>query len=86
MVRKVYELARDKKNLLVPLDSYHTHDHGLEELKIFSPLVTPGSYRGVFDTVIAGIGRISSKIGRGAKATTRRQRRGNSLRQMIDLS
>ena len=34
------------------LDSNHTHEHVLRELELYAPLVTPGSYCVVFDTVI----------------------------------
>ncbi len=51
-VTQVRELARDKKQILVILDSHHTHDHVLEELTLYSPLVTKGSYLIVFDTVV----------------------------------
>lgn len=37
---------------LVCLDSNHTHEHVLAELEAYAPLVTPGSYCIVFDTVI----------------------------------
>lgn len=40
------------KRVLVSLDSNHTHDHVLGELEAYAPLVTPGSYCVVFDTVI----------------------------------
>lgn len=49
---QVRELAKGKKKVLVCLDSNHTHDHVLEELKIYAPMVSKGSYCVVFDTLI----------------------------------
>lgn len=40
------------KSVMVLLDSNHTHDHVLAELEAYAPLVTPGSYCIVYDTVI----------------------------------
>ena len=40
------------KCVLVSLDSNHTHDHVLAELRAYGPLVTKGSYAIVFDTLI----------------------------------
>lgn len=44
--------ARAAKNVMVFLDSNHTHAHVLAELRAFAPLVTIGSYCVVFDTII----------------------------------
>ena len=52
IAKKVYALAKDKKKILVVLDSFHTHDHVLKELELYSPLVSPESYLVVFDTII----------------------------------
>ena len=52
IVRQVRDFAKDKKRVLVALDSSHTHSHVLRELELYSPLVTKGSYLVVFDTTI----------------------------------
>jgi len=52
VVQNVRDFAKDKKRVLVALDSMHTHDHVLKELELYSPLVTKGSYIVVFDTII----------------------------------
>ena len=47
-------LSGDKAeaSVLVCLDSHHAHEHVLKELELYAPLVTPGSYLVVFDTII----------------------------------
>ncbi len=52
VVSNVKDLSENKKSVLVALDSNHTHEHVLQELKVYSPLVTKGSYLVVFDTII----------------------------------
>jgi len=52
IAKQVHDFAKDKKQILVVLDSMHTHDHVLKELELYSPLVTKGSYLVVFDTAI----------------------------------
>jgi cephalosporin hydroxylase len=53
--RTVYKFAKDKRKIMVILDSNHTHEHVLKEMQLYSPLVTRGSYMIVFDTVIDDI-------------------------------
>lgn len=52
IVEQVKAFAAGKKNIMVSLDSNHTHDHVLRELELYSPLVPKGSYLVVFDTMI----------------------------------
>ena len=49
---QVKKEAEGKERVLVCLDSNHTHDHVLQELELYSPLVTLGSYIVVFDTIV----------------------------------
>lgn len=49
---KVEEIAFKKKKVLVCLDSNHTHEHVIEELNLYAPLTSIGSYCVVFDTAI----------------------------------
>ena len=51
-IQKVRKFAEGKEKVLVILDSNHTHAHVMDELKLYSPLVSVGSYCIVFDTVI----------------------------------
>lgn len=52
IIRQVKNIAKNYKRVLVCLDSNHTHEHVLTELKNYAPLVSPGSYCIVFDTII----------------------------------
>lgn len=51
VVEQVRVLAEGKKVILV-LDSNHTHEHVLAELRLYAPLVSLGSYCVVMDTVV----------------------------------
>ncbi len=55
IVEKVKGIAKGKKTVLVALDSNHTHDHVLQEMRLYSSLVTKGSYLVVFDTTIEDV-------------------------------
>ena len=50
--KKVFEFAKDKKKIMLLLDSNHTHKHVSKELELYSPLVTKGSYVIVYDTMV----------------------------------
>jgi len=51
-VARVCEAASRFERVMVVLDSNHTHDHVLGELRAYSPLVKKGGYLVVFDTVV----------------------------------
>jgi cephalosporin hydroxylase len=52
IVKQVRSRIVGKHCVMVFLDSNHTHDHVLAELKTYAPLVSVGSYCVVFDTAI----------------------------------
>jgi cephalosporin hydroxylase len=52
VIDQARESAADATRVMVCLDSMHTHDHVIAELEAYAPLVSPGSYCVVFDTVI----------------------------------
>jgi cephalosporin hydroxylase len=52
MARAVHDFAKGKQQIMLVLDSNHTHDHVLREMQLYAPLVTKGSYAVVFDTLV----------------------------------
>jgi len=51
-ISQVREIAKQYSKVLVCLDSNHTHEHVMEELKAYAPLTSKGSYCVVFDTIV----------------------------------
>jgi cephalosporin hydroxylase len=52
IISQVHEIAKDYKNILVCLDSNHTHEHVLAELQAYAPLTSKDSYCIVYDTAV----------------------------------
>jgi cephalosporin hydroxylase len=52
IAKQVYQYCKEKKRIMVILDSNHTHEHVLQELNLYSGLVTNESYLVVMDTVV----------------------------------
>lgn len=52
IIRRVQDMAAQYSKIMVVLDSNHTHAHVLAELEAYAPLVSPGSYCIVFDTIV----------------------------------
>lgn len=67
------EAAHAAERVMVVLDSNHTHEHVLEELRHYGPLVTRDCYLVVFDTIIEELPEESLRDqpwGRGDNAAT----------------
>jgi cephalosporin hydroxylase len=52
MIARVHEFAKKGKKIMVILDSNHTHEHVLAELRAYAHLTSVGSYCTIFDTII----------------------------------
>lgn len=52
VISQVRSITNLKKKVMVCLDSNHTHEHVLNELKAYAPFVSVNSYCVVFDTVV----------------------------------
>ena len=52
VIDQVKDIAKNYERVMVCLDSNHTHDHVLAELKAYAPLTSVSSYCVVFDTII----------------------------------
>ncbi len=61
VVNAVSKIVKKHKKVLVCLDSMHTHDHVLSELKLYSKFVSPGSYIVAMDTIVEMMPRSWSK-------------------------
>lgn len=66
IVETVKKIAENKKSILVILDSNHTHEHVLAELRSYASLVSKGSYVIVMDTNVEKYHDIVSQ-GRGSR-------------------
>lgn len=49
---EIKEIIGDTQDVLVILDSNHTHDHVLQELEMYAPLVGEGNYLVCCDTIV----------------------------------
>ncbi|MFA6970875.1 MAG: cephalosporin hydroxylase family protein [Gallionella sp.] len=55
IVAQVKAKAKEKKRILICMDSNHTHDHVFAELEAYAPLTSVGSYCVVFDTFVEDV-------------------------------
>jgi len=51
-IRQIKAILGDSREVMIVLDSNHTHDHVLKELRLYSPMVGKGYYLVCCDTVI----------------------------------
>jgi cephalosporin hydroxylase len=55
IIEQVHSFAANHERIMVILDSNHTHDHVLNELRAYAPLTSRHSYCVVFDTIIEDV-------------------------------
>lgn len=55
IVEEVKKYTIGKEKVLVVLDSNHTHEHVLNELRMYAPFVSKDSYIVVFDTIVENL-------------------------------
>ena len=63
IVGQVTDLIRDAADVMVILDSNHTHEHVLAELELYAPMVKRGGYIAVMDTVVLSPGKTGPRRG-----------------------
>lgn len=71
-------IAAERSRVLVVLDSLHTHDHVLAELRACAPPVRPPSYLVVLDTIIEDMPEVFS--------TDRPWGKGNNPKTAVEAS
>jgi len=54
-IDQIKSIVGQSRDVLVLLDSFHTHDHVLKELQMYSPLVGKGQYLICGDTIVEDI-------------------------------
>lgn len=57
VIAQVHALAEGATTVMVCLDSNHTHDHVLSELRAYAPLTSRGAHCVVFDTIVEHLPR-----------------------------
>jgi cephalosporin hydroxylase len=55
IISLVREAAQRHETVLLCLDSNHTHDHVVQELEAYAPMVSANSYCIVFDTIVEDV-------------------------------
>lgn len=55
VVAKIKSHVAEGQSVMVLLDSNHTHEHVLDELRIYAPMITKGQYLVVSDTIVEDI-------------------------------